>query len=34
MRVNVLLPQAALASVPAVEQAMAAYLFETQVAVA
>ena len=33
MRVHVWLPQAARASVPAVEQAMAAYLFETQVAV-
>ena len=34
MRVKVWLPQAARASVPAVEQAMAAYLFETQVTVA
>ena len=33
MRVSVTLPQASLGSVPAVEQALAAYLFESQVAV-
>jgi fatty-acyl-CoA synthase len=34
LRVSVTLPEAARASVPAVEQALAGYLFETQVSVA
>ncbi|MGZ5184662.1 MAG: hypothetical protein ACXWCO_06105, partial [Caldimonas sp.] len=33
MRVSVILPEAARHSAPAVEQALAGYLFETQVAV-
>jgi fatty-acyl-CoA synthase len=33
MRVSVILPEAARLSVPVVEQALAKYLFETQVAV-